>query len=348
MRVKMIKTSLKIIICVSLAVCDPLPQFFSLNIGFGSDSSPLTFNNPESAQPSAPSLQPQQSSFPQQSLPVTPASPPARSAPAPPVSRDQFSQHRSNSLSQSTSGLSVFGAPTEPSLPTVQQVQNRPPQQPPPHRVPQQPQPHQDRQQAPPRQQFQQSPPRQQFQQPLPRQQFQQPPPRQQFQQPPPRQQFQQPPPRQGPQQLPSSQFNNVESHQEALERNALHRKQLAEVIEVHNDKTFSKLDDPASQISEVPNEVKNKKEVMTTKIRKTKIPRKKSIEIEKTPFLGKSTSPIRTQKFTKEDLPENIRDDIIEHLELINSLDQQIQEVAAKAALVFPTIRESDRTEQK
>ena len=52
--------------------------------------------------------------------------------------------------------------------------------------------------------------------------------------------------------------------------------------------------------------------------------------------FLGKPTPSTKAPKFSTKALPESIRDELIEHLELINSLDEQINELVAKATRVF------------
>ena len=67
---------------------------------------------------------------------------------------------------------------------------------------------------------------------------------------------------------------------------------------------------------------------------RRAKVPVKRPVEIAN--FLGKPTPSTRAPKFSPKELPKSIRDDIIEHIELINSLDEQVNELVAKATRVF------------
>lgn len=290
----MIRHSSLVISLVSLAICNPFPQFFSLDIGFGSDSSPLTFHTQDASQPAAPSqqssfqqqpsfqpqssFQPQPSFQPQSSFqpsPVTAAPPPARSAPAPPMFSQQANQ-RDNSFRQSNSQLNVFAAPTQPSVPQIQRTL-----------------------------------------------------------------------PRDLPNQQQTQDVNNAKTHEEALARNALHRQQLASVIETHNKKTFSQFENHLREVPKVASEEINEdNKNLLSVTRRPKIPAKRPVEIAN--FLGRPTPSTKAPRFLTKSLPDSIRNELLEHLELINSLDEQVNELVEKAARVFSTSEDFNPPKRK
>ena len=52
--------------------------------------------------------------------------------------------------------------------------------------------------------------------------------------------------------------------------------------------------------------------------------------------FLGKPTPLTRVPSYLKKRLPDSIRDELVAHLDLINSLDKQVNELVRKASRVF------------
>jgi len=277
------------VLYVIITTTSALPQFFSIGIGFGNDETPITFHSSDQSQqpqlspfesqqssfqpqqqsvqqqeshfqPLQPSFQPKQSSFQPQRVQVqdqqsflsgrvTAAPPPARSAPAPPQSREQV---RHNLPQQRTSP-----SPTR----------------------------------------------------------------------------------NNAPQTTTKQQQSQVESHQEALERNALHRKQLAEVIKTHNEKVFgqfgNEITGSAEELLEESPEVAQT--VVPSSVRTVSIPRKRPVAMTKS--VGKPAKPApttRIQSSLKKQLPDSIRDELLAHLDLINKLDKQVNELVRKASRVF------------
>ena len=52
--------------------------------------------------------------------------------------------------------------------------------------------------------------------------------------------------------------------------------------------------------------------------------------------FVGKPAPPTRMENSLKKQLPDSIRDELLAHLDLINKLDKQVNELVRKASSVF------------
>merc|ERR1712106_1053234 len=139
----------------------------------------------------------------------------------------------------------------------------------------------------------------------------------------------------------------NADSHQEALERNALHRQQLASLIEAHNEKVFSQFDDKLRDSEEEVSEEKGgAKQVAVLTTRRAPIPAKRPVEVSN--FLGKPTPLTRVPSYLKKRLPDSIRDELVAHLDLINSLDKQVNELVRKASRVFSDNQRTPSEEER
>jgi len=290
--VKMYKTCFTFLCLVISPTCT-LPQFFSIGIGFGSDDNPITFHSSQQPQSQSqqPLFQPQQTASHQQESRSQPAQPsfPSQQPSFQPQRPEEQQQQQRFQFGEVTAAPPP--ARSAPAPPLVRQ-QDR----------------DQVRQQRPPKRVFSS-----QAQPPSER----------------PRQSQQQQQQQQRPQ-------NNAESHQEALERNALHRKQLAEVIEAHNEKVFGdfgneiagSIEDTSEDINEV------KQDVLPSSAKRISIPKRRPADVGN--FVGKSTPTTKFPTSLKKKLPDSIRDDILAHLDLINKLDKQVNELVRKASRVF------------
>ena len=78
---------------------------------------------------------------------------------------------------------------------------------------------------------------------------------------------------------------------------------------------------------------------MVLTSTRRVPIPAKRPVEVAH--FRGKPT-PTRVPNVLKQKLPDSIRDEILAHLDLINSLDMQVNELVVKAARVFSVSEET------
>ena len=52
--------------------------------------------------------------------------------------------------------------------------------------------------------------------------------------------------------------------------------------------------------------------------------------------FVGKPAPPTRMENSLKKQLPDSIRDELLAHLDLINKLDKQVNELVRRASRVF------------
>jgi len=130
-------------------------------------------------------------------------------------------------------------------------------------------------------------------------------------------------------------QHKRVESHQEALERNALHRKQLAEVIKTHNEKVFGQFgNEIAGSAEDISEDNEVIQVVSPSSAKSVSIPRRRPVEVAK--FVGKPAPPTKIENSLKKQLPDSIRDELLAHLDLINKLDKQVNELVRKASRVF------------
>merc|ERR1712106_298240 len=139
----------------------------------------------------------------------------------------------------------------------------------------------------------------------------------------------------------------NADSHREALERNALHRQQLASVIEAHNEKVFSQFDDKLRDSEEEVSEEKGgAKQVAVLTTRRAPIPAKRPVQVSN--FLGKPTPLTRVPSYLKKRLPDSIRNELVAHLDLINSLDKQVNELVRKASRLFSDNQRTPSEEER
>jgi len=130
-------------------------------------------------------------------------------------------------------------------------------------------------------------------------------------------------------------QDRRVDSHQEALERNALHRKQLAEVIKTHNEKVFGQLENEiVGSAEDISEDIEVTQGVTSSSVNNVSIPRKRPVKVTK--FVEKPSPPSRIKSSLKKQLPDSIRDELLAHLDLINKLDKQVNELVRKASRVF------------
>merc|ERR1712106_85454 len=152
-------------------------------------------------------------------------------------------------------------------------------------------------------------------------------------------------PPQKAKQQEPPQ--KNADSHQEALERNALHRQQLASVIEAHNEKVFSQFDDKLIDSEEEVSEEKGgAKQVPVLTTRGAPIPAKRPVQVAN--FLGKLTPLTSVPSSLKKRLPDSKRDELVAHLDLINSLDKQVNELVRKASRLFSDNQRTPSEEER
>jgi len=73
---------------------------------------------------------------------------------------------------------------------------------------------------------------------------------------------------------------------------------------------------------------------VSSSPVKSASIPRRRPVEVAK--FVGKQEPTTRIQSSLKNQLPDSIRDDLLAHLDLINKLDKQVNELVRKASRVF------------
>jgi len=144
------------------------------------------------------------------------------------------------------------------------------------------------------------------------------------------------------PQQIESSDASVRKlSHDEALQRNALHRQQLAEVVAKHADKV-----DEVTKTLKIPEEedniVVNSEEPRRPPVTSEEVPRGLSVER----FLAKKTSPNKSQQTKEskithqksevssqegrlvdvEEYPDS--DQLLNHLQLLSELDKQVEDL--------------------
>ena len=136
------------------------------------------------------------------------------------------------------------------------------------------------------------------------------------------------------PKQIESSEASVRQlSHDEALQRNALHRQQLAEVVAKHADKVGE-----VTKTLKIP-EGDNSEE---SRRPSEEVPRGKSEDR----FLAKKTSPSKSQP-TKESkksgvsseerlVDEEYPDQLLNHLELLSELDKQVEDLFSQALDIF------------
>jgi hypothetical protein len=134
-------------------------------------------------------------------------------------------------------------------------------------------------------------------------------------------------------------------SHDEALQRNALHRQQLAEVVAKHADKVGEVT--KTLRIPEDDNTVVNSEESRRPPVTSEEVPRGESVDR----FLAKKTSPNKSQP-TKESkktqtsevssqerlvvADEEFPDQLLNHLELLSELDKQVEDLFSQALDIF------------
>ena len=148
------------------------------------------------------------------------------------------------------------------------------------------------------------------------------------------------------PKQIESSEASVRQlSHDEALQRNALHRQQLAEVVAKHADKV-----EKVTKTLKIP-EGDNSEE---SRRPSEEVPRGKSEDR----FLAKKTSPSKSQP-TKESkksgvsseerlVDEEYPDQLLNHLELLSELDKQVEDLFSQALDIFSEEFPDKRPERK
>ena len=128
-------------------------------------------------------------------------------------------------------------------------------------------------------------------------------------------------------------------SHDEALQRNALHRQQLAEVVAKHADKV-----DEVTKTLKIP-EDDSREESRRPPATSQEVPRGEIVDR----FLAKKTSPNKSQP-TKESkktqtsevssqdrlVDEEYPDQLLNHLELLSELDKQVEDLFSQALDIF------------
>ena len=139
------------------------------------------------------------------------------------------------------------------------------------------------------------------------------------------------------PKQIESSEASVRQlSHDEALQRNALHRQQLAEVVAKHADKVGE-----VTKTLKIP-EGDNSEDSGRPPVTSEEVPRGKGVDR----FLAKKTSPNKSQP-TKESkksgvsseersVDEEYPDQLLNHLELLSELDKQVEDLFSQALDIF------------
>jgi len=129
----------------------------------------------------------------------------------------------------------------------------------------------------------------------------------------------------------------NTKSHQEALARNALHRQQLAEVIEKHNKNIAEREQEIVRASAEetdegriVTSQIASKQSKISTGRNRPKAVRK--FDLEK--FLKKGTK--NKEKDSDEEGLGDIKENVLENLDLILTLAEEIADLDTKAFDVF------------
>jgi len=143
--------------------------------------------------------------------------------------------------------------------------------------------------------------------------------------------------PQKVPKQIESSEASVRKlSHDEALQRNALHRQQLAEVVAKHADKV-----DEVTKTLKIP-EDDSREESRRPPATSQEVPRGEIVDR----FLAKKTSPNKSQP-TKESktsevssqdrlVDEEYPDQLLNHLELLSELDKQVEDLFSQALDIF------------
>ena len=134
------------------------------------------------------------------------------------------------------------------------------------------------------------------------------------------------------PKQIESSEASLRQlSHDEALQRNALHRQQLAEVVAKHADKVGEVT--KTLKIPEGDNSEESRRPPATEEVLSGK-------GVDR--FLAKKTSPNKSQP-TKESkksevssVDEEYPDQLLNHLELLSELDKQVEDLFSQALDIF------------
>ena len=125
-------------------------------------------------------------------------------------------------------------------------------------------------------------------------------------------------------------------SHDEALQQNALHRQQLAEVVAKHADKVGE-----VTKTLKIP-EGDNSENSGRPPVTSEEVPRGKGVDR----FLAKKTSPNKSQP-TKESkksevssqersVDEEYPDQLLNHLELLSELDKQVEDLFSQVLDIF------------
>lgn len=155
--------------------------------------------------------------------------------------------------------------------------------------------------------------------------------------------------------QTSQSSLEQKENHDSALQRNALHRQQLAEVVAKHNQRTEEEAKKVTASNEEFEKTFGDERANIVNGIRQkdTKIQRPSETRtdgIER--FITSEGSPVKTSakksnpktvKSTKEELSKNeivvdqeYSETLAEHLQLISLLDQRVEALVAHARSVF------------
>ena len=136
--------------------------------------------------------------------------------------------------------------------------------------------------------------------------------------------------------------------HDEALQRNALHRKQLAEVVAKHNDRTVQVAKENGIS-HETENEIKSENDRQQSA--SEDVPRVRKVDdfLAKKTVSTKSSSapPAKSPLSSKDeanskysDLPKELAD----HLVLLSELDRQVEDLFSQARVVFSSSEKPSR----
>jgi len=122
-------------------------------------------------------------------------------------------------------------------------------------------------------------------------------------------------------------------THQAALARNALHRQQLAEVIEKHNREITRKQEEIVrASAEETEEEIQTPSKEAVVIARKNKPKSSKHFNLEK--FLKKD--PIEEKSDSEKEYLGDIKEDVLENIDLILQLAEEIAELDVQAFDVF------------
>ena len=140
----------------------------------------------------------------------------------------------------------------------------------------------------------------------------------------------------------------DLANHNEALQRNALHRKQLAEVVAKHNDRTVQVAKENGIS-HETENEIKSENDRQQSA--SEDVPRVRKVDdfLAKKTVSTKSSSapPAKSPLSSKDeanskysDLPKELAD----HLVLLSELDRQVEDLFSQARVVFSSSEKPSR----